>query len=219
MVLNLTHMLSVVSISCCVEDSEQSSQHDRSPFQPPQGTAIFASSSASYHLLIKHTHIIFVIHCALQLLGRFNYQIDSMTWPDGLVKLTFGERFNRPIERTTWPDKLQVLTFGDQFNQPVEGMTWPLCLRKVIFGNAFNHPIRRAAWSATTIRFVLAQGIEERRDVTSTCLLQLLKTSSVLLTLHALSDVILCDAVCTADFCRDGIAKAFVGTSGFAVPA
>ena len=69
---------------------------------------------------------------------NFNQSLDGVTLPKGLQNLTFGRNFNQSLEGVTWPSSLQSLTFGVFFDQSLDGVTLPNSLQNLTFGFNFN---------------------------------------------------------------------------------
>jgi len=68
-------------------------------------------------------------------------RLASVSWPQALVHLSFGDDFNQSIVGVVWPASLQQLSFGYVFNQPIVGVVWPVRLKWLTWGHRFNQPI------------------------------------------------------------------------------
>ncbi len=49
----------------------------------------------------------------------------TVTWPQGLKHVSFGDDFNQPIIEVGWAAWLQQMSFGRNFDQPIAGVVWP----------------------------------------------------------------------------------------------
>lgn len=76
--------------------------------------------------------------------GNYSGQLDAVSWPPGLKRLTLSGSFDQPLDLIAWPNNLEELTFGSSFNQPTDTVqTWPPTLRRIAFGSSFRQPVDR----------------------------------------------------------------------------
>ena len=85
----------------------------------------------------------------LELGGRFDWPAKPakpVSWPSSIRHLTFGQYFDKPVDGVSWPESLETLTFGKWFNQPISGVEWPVSLERLSLGQWYNQPISGLAW-------------------------------------------------------------------------
>ena len=97
---------------------------------------------------------------SLQLGRAFSGSLESVAWPEGLVRLELGGRFDwpaKPAKPVSWLPSIRHLTFGQYFDKPVNGVTWPESLETLTFGNWFNQPLSGLQWPVSLERLSLGQ--------------------------------------------------------------
>lgn len=130
-------------VGATILDEEESGKHRRRLASHGRVShVVWAASGVSIRDVVSWPHG--VLH--LSFLEPFDEDLGPLVWPAGLRELTIREGFNRPIEGIGFPGGLEKMSFGADFDQPVELAAFPPALTFLSLGASFNHPIAGAKW-------------------------------------------------------------------------
>ena len=84
---------------------------------------------------------------------RFNRDLDAVTFPAKLRKLTFGHEFDQDIRGAVFPEGLENLSFGWGFDQIMDGVKLPSGLKSLSFKHFFNQGLQLGHISGIEFHF------------------------------------------------------------------